>query len=434
MENKENFNELSRNGATSESINVSSTHNENRKRSLQSPTNIVNDGLPSSKISKMDLPNTSSSAANDGFLPKNNDVEIPTNIEEVRKFLENPDRLKQFEAKVIEKVKFLCGEFHIYTVNVEHDVVSYLAFHHNKIVSQLSNRNDCKIFVYNCEELLGQFQRFTVPFQGIQNVLMIFVNHKIDRITPLGVFLLPNKSTAIITDVIGKVNQWLNGATVTKCIATYDFHESVGKIWPTAMLIGCSDEYQKEVKLYAKRNKGQTNEGNKDLTRLACMLCYVPQMYIPTGIEVVVKRIGSEYGSNLIDYLRTNWIGIKSVFGEVIVYRSVKVCKEFSKRMIDNYFESKSRYSLPKDPVNNIIDFMNFLLVFSKIQLVEMGLDDSTLERRRLRRFEMNTELQKENEAKILRSFDRLNLSIELASNDEKAIKRAVEQFMFSIY
>lgn len=153
-----------------------------------------------------------------------------------------------------------------------------------------------------------------------------------------------------------------------------------------------------------------------------------------TGIDFIEKRTSSEYGANLVRYLRTNWIGIKSVFDEEIVHRSLKVCKQFNARMKDDYFESKNRYSLPKTPINHIIDFMSFLRTFSQIQVVEMQLDGSVYERRRKRRFEMNTKLQKEIEAKILSSFKELNQSIEVLSNNEKTIEQVIEKFMLSIF
>lgn len=414
MANKENFTELSvknNSEVSTVGITVSNSLNVNTKRpaTLQSSSSVNDDA-------------------------KKQKLESPTNIDELRKFLADPDHMKQFSFE--EKVGDWHGLFEIYSTD---DNVSYLAFHSNATIKQMSNHDDCKIFFYYSEELLKQFQRFDVQFEGIEHVLMTFVNHKTDRISPLGIFLLPNRSKPILDHMIKVISQWLNedgsATNVTKCTTMYDVHlqESICKTWPTAKLIGCSDEYQKDVKLFAKQNKGHTAD-HKELTRLACTLCYVPQMYISTGIAVIEKRSSSEYGANLVQYLRTNWIGITSVFGEDIVHRSVKVCKQFNKRMEEGYFESKYWYSSAKEPVNNIVDFMKLLRTFSKVQVIEMDLDGSIYERRRNRRFEMNTKLQKEMEANIISSFNELNQSIEALSNDETAIEKAIERFMFSIY
>lgn len=379
----------------------------------------------------------SSSGADDASATKKLKMEPPTNIEQLRQFFECPELMKQFSFK--DKVEDWYGLFDIHTV----DDNVYLAFHTNNTVAKLPNRNDCKLFFYNAEELRKQFQRFEVQFEGIEHILMVFVSHKSDRITPLAVFFLPSKNKSILDDMVKKIDQWLNGdgsatTNVTKCTTLYDvdLQDSISKIWPAAKLIGCSDEYQKDIKLFAKQNRGHTTDHHKGLTRLACTLCYVPQPYIPTGIEVIEKRSSSEYGANLVRYLRANWIGLKSVFGEELTHRSIKVCKAFLTRMIENYFQSKSRYTLPKEPLNNFIDFMRILRIFSKVQVIEMSLDGSTLERRRNRRFEMNTKPQKETEAKILSSFTELSQSIEVSSNDEKAIEgqKAIEKFMVSIF
>lgn len=433
MDNKENFAKLSGNndfevsevagGIVFNSLNVNRkrpaalqcSDNDNltaKQPKLESPTNFqlaLGYNLP-----KPDQPNNESLSPRNQLSNKEN-FKVPTDIVQLYKFFKDPEQMKQFDFE--QKVEDWYGLFDIYTVDND---VSYAAFHCHATIRQMSDRNDSKLFFYYSEELLRQFQSFAVPFQGIEHILMVLVNHKTDRVTPLG------------------IDQWLNGdgsptTTVTKCNTPYDLEiqESILKIWPTAKVIGCSDEYQKEVKLFAKRNKG-LSDLNKELTRLACTLCYVPQMYISTGIEVIEKHSSSEYGACLVRYLRTNWIGIQSIFGEDIIHRSVKVCKQFNKRMEDDYFND-NRFRAAVKPVNHIIDFIGVLRTFSKVKVVEMSLDGSTLERHRNRRFELNTKLQKQVEANILSSFNELNQSIEVSKNDEEAIKQAIEKFMFSI-
>lgn len=366
-------------------------------------------------------------SASDDSTAKKQKMDAPTNIEELREFFDDAGRMNQFSFE--RNVTDWSGLFEIHTVA---DGTSYMSFHCDKTIEQL-HRSDCKIFFYYSDELLRQLQRFGSQFHGIEQILMVFVNHKIDRITPLGIFFLPNKTKPILDDVIRVIGQRLNDGskTVIRCISMYDAHlqDSISRMWPTAKLIGCSDEYQKDVKLFAKQNRVRLDQ-DKELTRLACNLCYVPQVYIPMGIGVIEKRAASEYGAKLVRYLRTKWIHLQSVFSEEIIHRSVKVCRQFMKQMIEDHFELKLRFSSPKEPVKHIVDFIGVLRTFSKSQIFYMGVDGTVYESRRKRRFEMNTKLQKQFEANVVTSFEELRQSIESLQNDGTAIENAIENFM----
>lgn len=366
-------------------------------------------------------------SASDDSTAKKQKLDAPSNIEQLRQFFDDAGRMNQFSFKQI--ADDWCGLFEIHSVA---DSTSYMSFHCDETIKQL-HRSDVKIFVYFSNELLSQFQRFGVQFHGIEQILMVFVNHKIDRITPLGIFFLPNRSQPILDDVMRVIGQQLNDGskTVITCTSLYDaqLQDSISRVWPTAKLIGCSEAYQKDVKLFAKQNRVRSDQ-DKDLTRLASNLCYVAEQYIAMGIGVIEKRAASEYGVKLVRYLRTEWIHLQSFFNEEIIHRSVKVCRQFMRQMIEDHFEPKLRYSSPKKPLKHIVDFIDVLRTFSKSQIFDMGVDGTVYERRRKRRFEMNTERQKNFEANVVTSFEELRQSIELLQNDGTAIENAIENFL----
>lgn len=316
--------------------------------------------------------------------------------------------------------------FNVYSVD---NKISYAAFHSPHILKNTPNRSDVKLFFHYSEEMLHQLHSFTeMQFEGISNVLMVYINHFLDRVTPFGYILLPNKSLAMIDNVMKAIDGWLNAdglvSTVTKCITPQDevLHHSIGETWPQAKVIGCSSEYQNDIHRFAKKNKGFTSV-HTELTRFAYFLCYLPEVYISKGIEMIQRHSSSEYGKNLVQYLQTKWAGRSiSIYDEDIVYRSVIVCKQFNNQIIRKEFRD-SIYQKGRI-LKNCWDFIEFLKISSKINCVEMALDGTKFARSKLN-FKMNTKRQIEKETCIVDIRKKLDINLVMMSPDD-----AIKQFM----
>lgn len=382
----------------------------------------VNDFKPDTK-SALDTSASLSSTLNE------NSVKVPANMQQLYELMNDPDYSNRFCSKGIAPDDAENCFFNIYTIDNE---VKYGAFHSAKVLSNIRDHKDCKLFFHYSEEMLGRLHHFTeVHFEGINHVLVIFVNHMIDKVTPFGFFLLPRKDKVVFDSVVRVIDGWLNGTeiplTVTKCTTPQSvvLHHSIAEVWPNTKLMGCSAEYQNDIKLFAKENRVLGPNKKAELTSWACSLCFLPENNISTGIDVIQKRSSSEYGKNLVKYLRTKWIDrLISVYNEDLIQRSLKICVQYEKRMKRDYFRENGFGSCIKK-FKNIWDFIEFLRSLSGMSSIEMCLDGTTLERSRRKAFEYNTCIQKAREDNIVNIRNMFNKDLKTMEEDE-----AIQQFM----
>lgn len=313
--------------------------------------------------------------------------------------------------------------FNVYSVD---NKISFAAFHSPNCLANIRDRTDCKLFFYYSEEMLRLFHGFTeMEFVGINHFLMVYVNHFKDRVRPFAYFLLPNKNPGIIHSALMAVGDWLNAngpvVNVTKCTTSQDqvLQNTIAEIWPEAKVIGCSSEYQNDIKTFAQRNQGLTTE-NTTLTRMASVLCHLPDVYIPKGMKIIQTQ-STKYSINLAAYLSAKWLGRPiSVHGENIVQRSVTVCKRFNDHMIRGTFRDNV-YRKGKI-LKNCWDFLEHLKIQSKINSVEMKLDGTKFAKRK-QNFEFNTKKQKDKETNIVNIRNNLEVDLKVMSEDEAVMK-----------
>lgn len=227
---------------------------------------------------------------------------------------------------------------------------------------------------------------------------MVFVSGD-GRADAFAFFLLPDKDESL-RNVPKVINGWLNekhcSADVTKCTTPYDsiLLCLIAEIWPKAKVIGCSVEYHKKIKDFAKRNKGLGAEHKTKLTRLACPLCYLDERYFSIGIKVIEKYSVSEYGVNLVRHLCTKWLGIlKSVHREQIMHRSLNICQQFSKQIERGYFLEKKH--------KHVWEFIKLLKTLTSEATCQMSRNKAGETTRG--NFGCNTDLQKQKENRYQR-------------------------------
>lgn len=370
------------------------------------------------------------------FNPLNdiNGLKIKMDLQKLSECLKDPQYLNGFCFEKDGPNDAGNRTFNVYSVD---NKISYAAFHSPHILKDIPNRSDCRLFFYYSEEMLHQLHSFTeMQFEGISNVLIVYINHFLDRVKPFGYILLPNKSLAMIDNVMKAIDGWLNAdglvSTVTKCITQQDevLHHSIAGTWPQAKVIGCSAEYQNDIHRFAKKNKGFTPV-HTELTRFAYFLCYLPEVYISQGIEMIQRHSSSEYGQNLVQYLQTKWAGRSiSIYDEDIVYRSVIVCKQFNNQMIRKEFRDNTyrKGSILK----NCWDFIEFLKISSKINWVEMGLDGTKFARSKLN-FKLNTKRQIEKENCIVDIRKKFEINLVTMSQVDDAIKQFMQEMVLYV-
>ncbi|XP_037041821.1 uncharacterized protein LOC119078419 isoform X2 [Bradysia coprophila] len=399
----ENENESERNGSDEQSPNSSSNETQSVSESAES-------------IKEMEM--------------EKGTLKVKMDLLKLNELLRDPKYLNGFcyESELSD-----CPNrtFNVYSVD---ERISYAAFHSPHMVQNIrdrSDRSDCKLFFRYSAEMLDRFNDFTeMKFDGIETILTVYVNHISDRVRPFGYVFLSNKNSSTLDNVVKVIDEWLNpvGAiaiTVTKCVTPQDtaLHQAIAETWPQAKLIGCSEEYQKDIKHFARQNKGLRSD-NAHLTQVACLLCYLPAVHIIKGIELIGKSRSSEYAIKLVKYLQTTWMGRPiSIYDENIVYRTLTVCKRFINQMLRNRFSDASygRGAVLKD----CWDFIEFLKTESKVNFVEMGLDGTKYGRGWRTAFALNTKLQKDRESCIVRIRNRFETNLKTMSQDD-----AVGQFL----
>lgn len=362
------------------------------------------------------------------------DFVIPENLEDLRKLMDDSKYLERFgyETDLWGKKFPLFDD--IYCDDGE---IDYAAFHSAKMIEMICGSKDCKLFFYFSQELLQQFNTFSeVQFVDVKHILMVFVSGH-ELVSPFGFFLLPDQDDSL-RNVPKVISGWLNRkqspTDVTKCIAPYNpiLQRSIAEIWPKAKIIGCSAEYHKDIKDFAKQNKGLGAEHKTKLTRLACSLCYLEEKYFVAGIKVIEKYSESDYGVNLIQHLRTKWLAIlKSIDGEQIMHRSLMICQQFSKQMERDYFLQYSMYTdnrgqRAQEKHKHIWEFIDFLKTLTFIVKSEMH--ENQAGAMTSKNFGCNTDLQKEKENRYQSAATKLNKNLKVKSELE-----AVELFMLQV-
>lgn len=348
-------------------------------------------------------------------------VDIPDNLQDLSKLMKDSKYMNRFgygsdgqKNRLYDNVYFT------------DDGSVYAAFHAAKVSEKFRGAKNCTLSFYFSQELLQQFNSFSsVRFKGVNHVLMVFVRNFFLGTRPFGFFLLPDRLESL-ANVPAVVNRWLNQCSteVTKCVTPYDpiLQRSVAAIWPTAKLIGCSAEYQNEIKDFAKKNKGLGAEHKTKLTRLAWSLCYLDEKYFSIGIDLIEKHSVSEYGANLVQHLRTKWVHIlKSVHREQIVCRSLNICQRVSKQIERDYFTSSLLGTKTHTHHRHVWEFILFLKTLESTTAFECfrALGNAP------DNFGCSTELQKEREIRYLRASEELDENLKILPES-----KAVEQFM----
>lgn len=355
-------------------------------------------------------------------------AKIKMDLQKLSELLKCPQYLNGF---CFEKIGAEVSENRAFDIYAVDDTINgFAAFHSTAMLKNIRNSFDCMLFFHYSDDMLHHFQSLTeMQFFDINHILIVYINHFLDRVRPFGYILLPDKNAPTILGVVKAVDGWLNNdellSTVTKCSTPQDevLQHAISTIWPQAKIIGCSVDYKNDIKLFAKKNKGLHHT---DVTRLACHLCHLPDRYIPKGIEMIQRHSSSEYAKKLVLYLQTKWIGRPiSIYGENIVQRSLTVCKRFCNQMLRKQFSDRiyRKGKILKD----CWDFIEFLNVESNVNRCEMNLDGTKFGKSKVR-FGLNTEPQIQRENCIVSITQNLELNLEAMSPDD-----AIEQFMLQM-
>lgn len=324
-------------------------------------------------------------------LNSDKDAIIPHNLEEFRGLMKNEEYLRRFgfEDNVKGEYNFRLFD-NIYTTS---NGTTYASFHSTKVIRHFKG-GSCRLFFCYSDEILNKFKE--LKFDGVAHILFVFVNVAFDRITPFGVFLLPSKDEAVLGDVILSINGWLNDeeskckTVINTCTAPGDIalHRSIGKVWSATKIIGCSLEFQRDLKEFRSGTGGKASYVKNESTKLAMSLCYLPEQHIRTGIDVIKQCSYSYYGTELAQYIVTKWLPLSiSVYDEGIHTRSTLVCTKFFERITK--VNSGHRLSF-----KSIYDFVGFLRTLFSIEESVINLPPKIS-------IGYNTELQIQKEIKL---------------------------------
>lgn len=331
---------------------------------------------------------------------------VPQNLVQLHKIMSNNKYLKRFGNESIHDGKMA-------------------VFHSGKIIEMINGQEDCQLFFYFSPELLAQCQSFSqVKLADVARVLMVFWSY-MGSAFPFAFFLL-NDNPESLRQIPNTINKWLK-AKVTECITPYSItlHRAIAEVWPQSKIIGCSAQYHRGIRFFAREN--ERFEGDYKLTKLARSLCFLEEKHFSIGINVIKKYTVSDYGVQLVQHLRTKWLRIlKSVRNEVIVHRSLTICKETSKRIEQDYFRQCSGESSSLKVIHkNIWDFINFLKSFMSETVEELR---DLRQVRSYSNYGLKTTLEKERQRRYTGAMADFNVNLKTMSE-----KEAVERFMLEI-
>lgn len=383
---------------------LASMGQENEKRVSTIATEAVqnvakkprNESTITSSIESFHSPSYEESHCND-TLPNDRDTVIPDSLEQLRELMKKEIYLRRFGFE-----DYVNGDsnFRLYdNVYTTKNGMTYASFHSTRVIRHFKG-GSCQLFFCYSDEMLSQLYRLKFKLEGVAHVLVVFVNMVFDRITPFGVFLLPNKDETVLYDVMKNIDGWLCEdeskcrTVIDTCTAPCDIslHRSIIKVWPSIEITGCSAEFQKDLKRFHKEAGGRHNGEKIEATSLAKLLCFLPKHHILTGIDVIKRCCSNYYGIELAQYIINKWVPLSiSVYDKAIHRRSLLICRHFFKIMEITYFKDSNKCL---SEYNNIYDFIGFLKTLFSIE--EQSMYDPPK-----RSFGYNTELQIQKEKEL---------------------------------